>query len=215
MKMGSRTPPNLGWIETKLDQEQIDYLWKRIKERKTDSFKGQLAGNITGSYEIEDKDDYFFKEVLNEHVSAYYNMNGNKHPIPSYIMGEFEFWLQSFWVNYQNQGEFNPFHNHGGVYSFVTWLKIPTCWEDQCKLSFLEGMQEHEKKASNFEFEYTDMLGRIKTYGYHLSPEWEGVMLFFPAALKHAVYPFYECDESRISISGNLFFRNKKLSDDI
>ena len=70
MKMGSRTPPNLGWIETKLDQEQIDYLWKRIKERKTDSFKGQLAGNITGSYEIEDKDDYFFKEVLNEHVSA-------------------------------------------------------------------------------------------------------------------------------------------------
>ena len=210
MKMNSRTPSNLGWIETKLDQKHIDYLWKRIEERKTDTFKHSLAGNISGSYEIEDKDDYFFKEVLSPHITSYYNMNNFSHPVRDYIMGEFEFWLQSFWVNYQNQGEFNPFHNHGGVYSFAIWLKIPTTWEDQCTLPFLDGIKKHEKKASNFEFEYTDMLGHIKTYGYHLSPEWEGVMLFFPAQLKHAVYPFYECDEPRISIAGNLWYREKQ-----
>ncbi len=210
MKMNSRTPSNLGWIETKLDQKHIDYLWKRIEERKTDTFKHSLAGNISGSYEIEDKDDYFFKEVLSPHITSYYNMNNFSHPVRDYIMGEFEFWLQSFWVNYQNQGEFNPFHNHGGVYSFAIWLKIPTRWEDQCKLPFLDGITEPEKKASNFEFEYTDILGHIKTYGYHLSPEWEGVMLFFPAGLKHAVYPFYNCNESRISIAGNLWYREKQ-----
>ena len=208
--MNSRTPSNLGWIETKLDQKHIDYLWKRIEERKTDTFKHSLAGNISGSYEIEDKDDYFFKEVLSPHITSYYNMNNFSHPVRDYIMGEFEFWLQSFWVNYQNQGEFNPFHNHGGVYSFAIWLKIPTRWEDQCKLPFLDGITEPEKKASNFEFEYTDILGHIKTYGYHLSPEWEGVMLFFPAGLKHAVYPFYNCNESRISIAGNLWYREKQ-----
>ena len=210
MKMNSRTPSNLGWIETKLDQKHIDYLWKRIEERKTDTFKHSLAGNISGSYEIEDKDDYFFKEVLSPHITSYYNMNNFSHPVRDYIMGEFEFWLQSFLVNYQNQGEFNPFHNHGVVYSFAIWLKIPTRWEDQCKLPFLDGITEPEKKASNFEFEYTDILGHIKTYGYHLSPEWEGVMLFFPAGLKHAVYPFYNCNESRISIAGNLWYREKQ-----
>ena len=208
--MSPKRPPNLGWIETKLDQKHLDYLWGRIKDRKTETFKHSLAGNITGSYEIEDKDDYFFKEVLKEQVDAFYMMNGSSHPVQNYIMGEFEFWLQSFWVNYQNQGEFNPFHNHGGVYSFAIWLKIPTRWEDQCKLPFLDGITEPEKKASNFEFEYTDILGHIKTYGYHLSPEWEGVMLFFPAGLKHAVYPFYNCNESRISIAGNLWYREKQ-----
>ena len=64
MEMLCKTPPNLGWIETRLDQKHIDYLWKRIDERKTDTFKHSLAGNISGSYEIEDKDDYFFNEVL-------------------------------------------------------------------------------------------------------------------------------------------------------
>ena len=29
-------------------------------------------------------------------------------------------------------------------------------------------------------------------------------MLFFPAKLMHTVYPFYDCDEERISISGNI-----------
>ena len=210
MVMSPKRPPNLGWIETKLDQKHLDYLWGRIKDRKTETFKHSLAGNITGSYEIEDKDDYFFKEVLKEQVDAFYMMNGSSHPIQNYIMGEFEFWLQSFWVNYQNQGEFNPFHNHGGVYSFAIWMTIPTNWEDQCKLPFLDGMQKHEKKASNFEFEYTDLLGNIKTYGYHLNKDMEGYMLFFPAKLKHAVYPFYECDQPRISIAGNLWYRERQ-----
>ena len=48
MEMTPRQPPNLGWIETKLDQKHINYLWKRIKERKTESFKHSLAGNIKG-----------------------------------------------------------------------------------------------------------------------------------------------------------------------
>ena len=88
-------------------------------------------------------------------------------------------------------------------------MTIPTNWEDQCKLPFLKGITESEKKASNFEFEYTDLLGNIKTYGYHLNKDMEGFMLFFPASLKHAVYPFYECDEPRISIAGNLWYRNR------
>jgi len=31
--------------------------------------------------------------------------------------------------------------------------------------------------------------------------------MIFPAALNHQVYPFYECDEKRVSISGNICWR--------
>ena len=39
-----------------------------------------------------------------------------------------------------------------------------------------------------------------------LDKESNGVMLFFPSALEHNVYPFYECDDVRVSISGNVKF---------
>ena len=42
--------------------------------------------------------------------------------------------LDKFWVNYQYKTEFNPYHDHSGVYSFAIWLKIPYDWEDQHKL---------------------------------------------------------------------------------
>ena len=31
-------------------------------------------------------------------------------------------------------------------------------------------------------------------------------MLFLPAKLMHQVFPFYECDEERVSITGNIHF---------
>ena len=49
-------------------------------------------------------------------------------------------------------------------------------------------------------------------YTYHLSPEYEGMMLFFPSRLDHMVYPFYDCDEDRITVSGNILVNtNKKI----
>ena len=39
---------------------------------------------------------------------------------------------------------------------------------------------------------------------YKLSKDYEGTMLFFPARLRHCVYPFYGTDKPRISIAGNL-----------
>ena len=39
-----------------------------------------------------------------------------------------------------------------------------------------------------------------------MSPETEGTILFFPSRLNHTVYPFYQCEEDRITISGNVSF---------
>ena len=117
--------------------------------------------------------------------------------------------LGRMWVNYQYQTEFNPYHNHGGLYSFVIWMKIPYSCKEQRKIKLVQGMKEQDKKAGIFEFEYTDMLGQISNFPYYMEPDLEGTMLFFPAGLKHCVYPFYECNEPRISISGNLYISSK------
>jgi hypothetical protein len=39
-----------------------------------------------------------------------------------------------------------------------------------------------------------------------MEPEMEGVMMVFPSSLHHQVYPFYNTEEPRVSISGNLLW---------
>ena len=97
-------------------------------------------------------------------------------------------------------------HDHTGVYSFVIWMKIPYSWDEQIKLSQFKDIQKRNLKAGSFEFIYSDIFGDVMPCSYKLSPKYEGVMIFFPARLKHCVYPFYETEEPRISISGNLSY---------
>ena len=127
---------NFGWIETELDKPYIDFLWMILKEgkEKGDDAKGDLAGNISNSFGINDKQDYFFENVLKHHIQGYVDEYG-MHPFVSQTNDEkVNFNLMNFWANYQYKHEFNPFHRHGGVYSFVIWLKIPYHWEEQNKL---------------------------------------------------------------------------------
>ena len=112
--------------------------------------------------------------------------------------------MNSFWVNFQKQHEFNPMHNHSGVYSFVVFMKIPTVWKEQCEIPFVK--ESNSPKASAFEFVYTDIMGTISQYTYCLDSSFEGIMLFFPAEMMHQVYPFYNCEEERITISGNIVY---------
>ena len=200
MKINPFRPPTLGWIEVALDQEHVDYLWKCIEKAKEENYsvKDTLAGHITNSFEMVDENDWFFNNVL---VSCL-----DKHR-EVYGIGVESMFLESFWVNFQKQHEYNPPHNHGGDFSFVVWMKIPTRSAEQHKLEFLRG---HRKpNASNFQFSYLDINGKQRQYPYLMNPSMEGMMLFFSADLIHSVNPFYECDEDRISISGNLSHLNR------
>ena len=64
------TPNNLGWIQTELDDIEIDYLWNCIDNHKED-YKESLAGNITGSYALVDKSDWFFNNTLKPAIKLY------------------------------------------------------------------------------------------------------------------------------------------------
>ena len=71
-----------------------------------------------------DRGDWFYTNTLFHLIKKYDEQFGNlgrKAPVPT----RHPYCLNRWWVNYQKQNEFNPIHNHAGVYSFVIWMKIP------------------------------------------------------------------------------------------
>ena len=152
------------------------------------------------SFVIKDKDNWFYDNFLKELTEQMFYQDWDnyykyhivkKDPPPN-------FKLESLWVNYQKQHEYFPIHKHYFLYSFVVFIKIPTVGEEQHRLPFRCPFQE---STSDFQFVVQD-----NEINFSLSPEDEGRILFFPASLRHQVYPFYECEEERITISGNIDF---------
>ena len=201
------TPANLGWLEYKLNPQEMEYLWRCIKNKKGDE-KWKLAGNISASWGLHDRSDWFWMNTLKPLVKRYgeeFANIGNIIPVNQ----NHPYHLDTWWVNYQNQKEFNPLHNHNGVYSFVIWMKIPFKWDEQNKKDIAR--KSNSPKISNFELIYSNLLGEITTFSYKLAPQDEGLMLLFPSALSHQVYPFYDSTEDRISISGNVTLNTTKI----
>ena len=190
--------PNLGIIEKKLSEDEMDYLWKCIDE-KGNEYKSALVGHIENSYELGGADHFYKTTVapmINEYQTKFSNL-GEKIPTTSghpYVMSQ-------WWVNYQRETEFNPIHNHNGVYSFVIWMKIPTNYAVQRDYMF------NDSAVSNFEFQYINILGEMESFTYYMSGHMEGTMVLFPSKLKHQVYPFYNCKEQRVSIAGNIHLK--------
>ena len=212
----------VGWLETELPKSVMSRLQSYIETAKKNpiNWNNELAGNISKSLILEDKDGWFFNTILVilinqflEKFPSYFKLGSHqkstpfsqKNPLMKHLLSEI-FVLEPFWVNFQKETEFNPIHSHSGVFSFVIWVKIPTDWREQHALPFLA--KSNSPCASDFEFHYTTMLGEIGRHTYCLDKKSEGFMLFFPAPLKHSVYPFYNCDKERISISGNLCLDN-------
>ena len=110
--------------------------------------------------------------------------------------------LDSLWINFQKKYEYNPPHNHTGVYSFVMWIKIP--YELEKEHNYENSFLSKDKMNSDFCFQYIDVLGGIRRFSMEVDKSKEGKMVFFPSPLTHSVHPFYTSDEERISVSGNL-----------
>ena len=200
-------PQQAGWIEVELDDDEIDFLWKSI-ENKGQNIKSELAGQIDSSYLIFDKDNWFFKNTLeslcNSYAESFYDVGEdipttNRHP----------YFLQTMWVNYQKQTEFNPTHLHKGVYSFVIWMQIPTEYNEQKENPIAKNT--NSDVISNFSFDYRDIIGEYRYHTYIMSKKMEGKMVFFPSKLTHTVYPFFNCSEDRISISGNISLDTSRI----
>ena len=194
------------WFDIRLSQEEMSFLNDACSgpEHK-ESHSGQLAGNIFKSELIEDKDNWFFETTLKALIERMFYDDWNNyrkyHIVKEEPLPKFE--MNTFWVNYMKQHEFNPIHDHGGLYSFVVFMKIPTHWKEQHALPF--SANSNAPCASDFAFMWSEKDSNASIpFNLRLSPEDEGRMLFFPATLQHLVYPFYGTEEERVTISGNI-----------
>lgn len=204
-------PPTLGWLEKKLTQKELDYVWKcvgnKIKTKHSSSRLGKfidvergLDGDADSTYDLVDLEEWFFHNTLDPLIKIYQKEFKSTNNSLSYG-------LEQWWVNYQHQNEFIPLHLHYSVYSFVIWLKFPTDYETQKKYVLDKGLDGDV--VSSFQFSYRDILGDPLVYNYPMRSESEGILLFFPSKCVHQVYPFYNCKGQRISVSGNISIRSK------
>ena len=214
-------PDNVPLATTKLEDQIINHLWDDIelakKKRKENLHNSRLAGNLSESLVLTDNNDVlidYLREPCTNYVSDFLMQAPVNRNIwrwdGSQSNQEVRLVLENLWVNNQKQNEFNPLHYHSGVVSFVIWLKIPTDYREQHALPFVGN--SNKPSASNFEVLYQMIDGSLANHSFFLDKEAEGQMLIFPSNLMHQVYPFYNCDDERVSISGNLFY--ERLSKD-
>tara|TARA_R100001244_G_scaffold58443_1_gene49390 strand:+ start:390 stop:977 length:588 start_codon:yes stop_codon:yes gene_type:complete len=177
---------------------------KLVIEDKSVENNANLAGNIEEAFKI-DKYIPLLEKYLLEDI-------GEDPTLIDYMNTDFKcntenrsLALTDLWVNFQKKHEFNPIHNHEGVFSFIIFIKVPFLKEEQMQI--LPGRKSNRECAGHVEFLSTGFLGNIDTIKYAVDKTWEQKMLIFPAKLSHCVYPFYGTDEYRITISGNVMFR--------
>lgn len=197
--------PNDGIVEGKLPDNIVKDIWKLIEEAKENPYdeRSVLAGNISSSLNLNTKSPItvsFIQNVLKIFIDKYVETYGLTDEQRE---KEHQLDLSRFWVNFQKQTEFNPIHGHSGLYSFVIWMQIPTSFKEQRQLPIATNSNS-DLCISNFGFVYPDILGKLRNQHYEMEKEMEGYMLLFPASLQHQVYPFYNNDGERISVSGNI-----------
>lgn len=197
---------NTWFIKFKLAEDKIDYLWDQIKIAEEENIcqRYSLAGNISKSLQLKDPkniiiDSVFpslfecktYRPLIRDHIRKTLRrvVSGSSQPI-----------LDSFWVNYQKKTEFNPLHDHSGMFSFVIWMKIPYDYENEKELPWVNGSKLNVA-VGNFCFVDSTM----HSHFIKMNKDVEGYCCLFPSHLHHMVYPFYTSDENRISISGNIF----------
>ena len=191
----------------------IDYVYS---ERKNDPVGERYRTNRGG---WQSHDGYYLESnpvrdlVLNS-LGNYFNTN-------SIIKPGVNIYLSACWININKKGDFNVQHDHPGCHmSGVMYLKIPENKKDTkvSGVNSIDGYADaigdpvggeiafanHNSFGSWKElFYYTDEFKEKNSQfgAYYIEPK-EGVMLFFPANLRHHVEPS-KSDEDRISVSFN------------
>lgn len=205
----------------KLPKDMIDYLWERIDvaKKKKINVKKDLAGYISHSYKLEDPQNLIIENLLNlvDNPSMFNFVSGELESIYKKIFLDrnkkvlMKPYLHTLWVNFQKKCEFQPIHNHSGLLSFVIWMDIPYDWKDEAKLPFVRPNNKIPP-GGNFSFVFSNGNCRqVHERTISMSPEMNGYCCFFPSDLCHQVYPFYTSDKERISISGNITFKENAV----
>ena len=175
-----------------LNKIKIECLNLSNKEKM---ISGLTSKKVADHYYLEDinKELFYFLSIwVNKYIKKYDYLKYYK-----ILNNNAKICFQKPWFNIQKKEEFIPNHKHDGILSYSIWIQLP----------FLKN-NKNRKFESCFEFQYQNILGATDNYLIPLDKSYEGKFVLFPSMLQHCVYPFFDNDETRISVSGNICFDN-------
>jgi hypothetical protein len=199
---------NLGFIEYRFSSQELQPIRNEIQQIRNDFEAHEhkranhiLVGNLNREYFLTETQTYLeslILPLLNEYDKEYHYSSNIPELKPQ---KQYDFFLPFTWVNFQKKGEFNPNHNHGGIFSFVLYINVPYLIEHEMQSE--SGKYSNKNIPGHFEFTFTNSLGFICHKEIPIDKRYENTLLLFPSRLVHCVYPFYTSDDYRISVSGN------------
>jgi hypothetical protein len=191
---------NLGVITSKIPEDLLNKLKIECLNflEKEKMISGLTSNGVAEHYYLEYNNTELFN-FLSEWVKKY-NEKYNYFKTFKFLNQDAPLIFKKPWFNIQKKGEFIPTHTHDGILSYSIWIKIPNL-----------NTNNDNKFAGCFEIQYQNILGARFNHQITLDKNSEGRFVLFPSMLSHCVYPFFDTDELRISISGNICFDNKVL----
>lgn len=180
-------------------------------EVKADKLNNKLVGFIEKQYRIT-KSHNALTPFLYDITDEYLKYTGAK-PVSrdryTIVNPDDPENVPELWVNFQEKYDINPIHAHGGIASFVIWLKVPFLYKNEQDHPSVKDSKS-ANMASTFTFYYTDTKfpGGIGSLSLPVDNTWENTIIMFPSWLNHSVYPFQTSDGYRISIAGNVYLKN-------
>ena len=180
-----------------VNQETLEYYRNFVGDTSNNY---NLAGHLERQIRIEDmpesvKEDImknFYRPEIERYMKT---QKDTSHPL-------LPIGLESVWINYQKKHEFNPMHNHGGLFSFVIFINVPYDLEEEDKFF----PEKKDPKTSRLCFVMNSPMGVPEEVAIPVDKGFEGKMLLFDAKLPHMVYPFYTSDKERVTASGNVVY---------
>tara|TARA_Y100000004_G_scaffold64912_1_gene72836 strand:+ start:438 stop:1214 length:777 start_codon:yes stop_codon:yes gene_type:complete len=192
----------IGQMDPVIIEQIKDVGNKARQDPKRYDMRKQLAGNLSEEYNlkllVQDNDDPIYQEIK-KHCARY--ICGAEHGMAEYQSDHYikNIEMESMWINYQKQYEWQPEHSHSGHLSFVLYCQIPNSLREE---------EQHPTQQGNSPMSgaITLSYGEDNTYNTtvkHIMPE-TGDIIVFPNWLRHYVYPFVS-DVERIAVAGNVF----------
>ena len=174
--------------------------------------KNILAGALKSQEGFSDYTRYNIFHILSKYFYIYttHSMLDHAEMIENenFSMNEMHDKLHcsSMWINHMVAGEYNPLHSHSGEMSFVLYTELPEGIWSEIETTFEESLKRVPPGSIEFRYGTTNR-HILKCITNKIFIPHVGDLFIFPNYLEHQVYPF-QSDGTRVSISGNLSFRD-------
>jgi|TARA_R100000149_G_C5811970_1_gene94845 uncharacterized protein (TIGR02466 family) len=179
-------------FKTKISEGELQEIKKLCKKDPEKSYNKSLAGDIKHEYLIDEKK---VNDVLQPYLYAF-----RKAYTDWYAKSIDEVKASEAWVNYMQQGDFNPLHMHNGCdFSSVLYLSVPKELQEEIKR-----YRGTSKGPGCITFIYGEESPYCGTW-HIIQPE-ERDIFIFPYNLRHAVNP-YKSKCERVSVAINFIVK--------